>query len=95
MDKEKLGLIHIYCGDGKGKTTASLGLAIRSAGAGFKVFILQFLKNWNTSELNSLELIPNIEIIRGKEGNVFTFGMTEEQKAKSKEIHLKIGRAHV
>lgn len=29
MDKEKLGLIHIYCGDGKGKTTASLGLAIR------------------------------------------------------------------
>ena len=43
MDKEKLGLIHIYCGDGKGKTTASLGLAIRSAGAGFKVFILQFL----------------------------------------------------
>ena len=88
MDKEKLGLIHIYCGDGKGKTTASLGLAIRSAGAGFKVFILQFLKNWNTSELNSLELIPNIEIIRGKEGNVFTFGMTEEQKAKSKEIHL-------
>lgn len=86
MDKEKLGLIHIYCGDGKGKTTASLGLAIRSAGAGFKVFILQFLKNWNTSELNSLELIPNIEIIRGKEGNVFTFGMTEEQKAKSKEI---------
>lgn len=88
MDKEKLGLIHIYCGDGKGKTTASLGLAIRSAGAGFKVFILQFLKNWDTSELNSLELIPNIEIIRGKEGNVFTFGMTEEQKAKSKEIHL-------
>lgn len=89
MDKEKLGLIHIYCGDGKGKTTASLGLAIRSAGAGFKVFILQFLKNWDTSELNSLELIPNIEIIRGKEGNVFTFGMTEEQKAKSKEIHIK------
>ena len=88
MDKEKLGLIHIYCGDGKGKTTASLGLAIRSAGAGFKVFILRFLKKWNTSELNSLELIPNIEIIRGKEGNVFTFGMTEEQKAKSKEIHL-------
>ena len=70
MDKEKLGLIHIYCGDGKGKTTASLGLAIRSAGAGFKVFILQFLKKWNTSELNSLELIPNIEIIRGIVGEI-------------------------
>ena len=56
MDKEKLGLIHIYCGDGKGKTTASLGLAIRSAGAGFKVFILQFLKNWNTSELKKIHI---------------------------------------
>ena len=52
MDKEKLGLIHIYCGDGKGKTTASLGLAIRSAGAGFKVFILQFLKFFPFDILN-------------------------------------------
>ena len=88
MNKEELGLIHIYTGDGKGKTTASLGLALRAAGAGFNVFILQFLKSWDTSELKSLELIPNIKIIRGKEGNVFTFSMTAEQLVKSKEIHM-------
>ena len=38
------GLIHIYCGDGKGKTTASIGLAARAAGNGMTVAILQFLK---------------------------------------------------
>ena len=39
------GLIHIYCGDGKGKTTASVGLAVRAAGAGKKVLFVQFFKN--------------------------------------------------
>ena len=36
------GLIHIYCGDGKGKTTAAVGLAVRAAGSGKKVLLLQF-----------------------------------------------------
>ncbi|MEG0116409.1 MAG: cob(I)yrinic acid a,c-diamide adenosyltransferase, partial [Hydrogenoanaerobacterium sp.] len=36
----KTGLIHIYCGDGKGKTTAAIGLAVRAAGAGFKVVLV-------------------------------------------------------
>ena len=39
------GLIHIYCGDGKGKTTASVGLAVRCAGRGNKVVFAQFLKD--------------------------------------------------
>ena len=39
------GLIHIYCGEGKGKTTAAIGLAVRCAGSGRKVLILQFLKD--------------------------------------------------
>jgi cob(I)alamin adenosyltransferase len=42
---EERGYIQVYTGNGKGKTTASLGLALRAAGAGFKVFIGQFLKN--------------------------------------------------
>ena len=39
------GLIHVYCGDGKGKTTASAGLAVRAAGAGKEVLFVQFFKN--------------------------------------------------
>lgn len=38
------GLVHIYCGDGKGKTTASIGLMIRALGSGMKVIFLQMLK---------------------------------------------------
>ena len=44
------GLIHIYCGDGKGKTTAAMGLAIRAAGRDKKVFITQFLKSGKKSK---------------------------------------------
>ena len=48
------GYVHVYTGNGKGKTTAALGLAIRAAGAGWKVFIAQFGKEMASSELESL-----------------------------------------
>ena len=48
------GLIHIYCGDGKGKTTASLGLVLRCAGRGGKILFAQFLKGRPTGELEAL-----------------------------------------
>ena len=53
--KNNLGKIHIYTGNGKGKTTASLGLALRAMGAGYKVYIVQFLKGQDHSELKSLK----------------------------------------
>jgi len=46
------GLIHIYCGDGKGKTTAAIGLAVRAAGRGLSVLIVQFLKGQDTGEIH-------------------------------------------
>jgi cob(I)alamin adenosyltransferase len=49
------GYLQVYTGDGKGKTTAALGLAVRAAGAGFKVYIAQFLKKGDYSELKALE----------------------------------------
>ncbi|MFH1655428.1 MAG: cob(I)yrinic acid a,c-diamide adenosyltransferase [Candidatus Omnitrophota bacterium] len=55
-------MIHIYTGGGKGKTTAALGLAMRAAGAGKKVFIGQFLKGKKYSELKSFKKIKNIRI---------------------------------
>jgi len=55
-------LIQVYTGTGKGKTTAALGLAIRAAGAGLKVYIAQFTKGRQCSELNSLKKFRNIKI---------------------------------
>lgn len=51
--KEKLGLVHVYTGDGKGKTTASLGLALRAIGNNLRVHMIQFLKSGATGELYS------------------------------------------
>ena len=44
-DNKELGRIHIYCGNGKGKTTCGMGLCVRAAGYGFRVLIYQFMKN--------------------------------------------------
>lgn len=55
------GLIHIYCGDGKGKTTAAVGLTIRAAGAGKRVLFAQFFKNGNSSEIKILEQLQQVE----------------------------------
>ena len=54
--------IHIYCGDGKGKSTAVMGLALRAAGSGKKVVLTQFLKNGKSSELNILRELPQVRI---------------------------------
>ncbi|MDD5439205.1 MAG: cob(I)yrinic acid a,c-diamide adenosyltransferase [Candidatus Omnitrophica bacterium] len=53
--KPKKGLIHVYTGGGKGKTTAAMGLVLRALGAGFKVYIGQFLKRGRSSELDALK----------------------------------------
>lgn len=74
------GLIHIYCGDGKGKTTAAVGLVVRCAGRGNKVLLVQFLKSRDSGELYSLAKLPDIEVMRGKESKKFTFQMNEEEK---------------
>lgn len=84
------GLIHIYCGDGKGKTTAALGLAVRCAGHGNKVLFVQFLKSWVTGELNSLKLFENVEVLRAKATPKFTFQMNEEEKAQVTQDHLEL-----
>ena len=59
---QKKGMIHLYIGKGKGKTTAALGLALRAAGAGLHVDILQFLKGSQSNEFTSIQKIPNISI---------------------------------
>ncbi len=58
------GYVHVYTGDGKGKTTAALGLALRAAGAGWRVFIARFGKTVKSSELEALERFSDLITIR-------------------------------
>lgn len=60
MAERGTGLIHIYCGSGKGKTTAATGLAVRMSGAGKRVLFVQFFKNGNSSEIKSLKLLSGV-----------------------------------
>src|SRR2546425_12450361 len=63
--KQRRGLVIVNTGDGKGKTTAALGLAFRALGHGFKVFMVQFIKGkWKTGEKKLADrLAPDIEIL--------------------------------
>jgi cob(I)alamin adenosyltransferase len=56
------GYIHLYTGNGKGKTTAALGMALRAVGAGKRVFIAQFVKGMHYAELDALNRFPEIEL---------------------------------
>ncbi len=58
----KKGCVHIYTGNGKGKSTAALGLSIRALGAGQKVFFAQFVKGKHYSEISALRNLTNITI---------------------------------
>ena len=73
------GLIHLYHGDGKGKTTAAMGLAVRALGCGRRVVIVQFLKGGATGELEPLQTL-GATFYRGKAGQKFVFQMNEEEK---------------
>ena len=67
--KQKQGLVLINTGDGKGKTTAALGTAIRHAGYGRKVLFLQFIKGtWHYGELDALAKLPEITVVRAGAG---------------------------
>jgi cob(I)alamin adenosyltransferase len=77
------GLVHIYTGNGKGKTTAAIGLGIRACGRGMKVLMVQFLKGGETGEMFVLErLKPDFEVYRNKEDVKFTWKMNVEEREK-------------
>lgn len=83
------GLIHIYYGDGKGKTTAAVGQAIRAAGSGLQVLFFQFMKDNTSNERKILEQIPNITCLPGKRHVKFYNQMNSEEKAEYKHYNSK------
>lgn len=77
-------MIHIYCGDGKGKTTAAMGLAARMAGRGKNVLIGQFFKDGSSGEIQALKILPGIQTLHCHTVPGLFARMTEEQRAKAK-----------
>ncbi len=77
------GQVHVYFGEGKGKTSAAMGLALRAHGAGKRAVILQFLKGQSTSELAPLQQL-GITVLRAQTSEAFVFQMSAEQRAQTR-----------
>src|SRR5260221_11555042 len=85
---KRLGLVIVNTGNGKGKTTAALGTALRACGYGLKVVMIQFIKGpWKTGEqISAARLAPEVELIKAGEGFYKNMGGRIPE-----EIHLKAG----
>ncbi|MEG2931030.1 MAG: cob(I)yrinic acid a,c-diamide adenosyltransferase [Ruthenibacterium sp.] len=83
------GLVHLYWGDGKGKTTAAMGLAVRALGAGWRVTVVQFLKNGQSAELASLQKL-GASVYSGKADTKFTVYMTDAERAAASVLHTQL-----
>lgn len=91
--KSNFGMIHIYTGSGKGKTTAALGLAMRAAGHNFKVAIIHFMKIWDYGEVESLKKLEidlfrygTTELIDPKNPSPVDFEQAEKALSKAEEL---------
>ena len=78
---EKKGLIQVYCGPGKGKTSVAIGQAIRAVGHGKTAIVIQFLKGRATSEVEYLSVFePDIKLFRFEKKNKYYEDLTEEER---------------
>lgn len=84
------GYVHVYTGNGKGKTTAALGLSLRAVSAGKKVFFGQFIKGMEYSELKAVEFLPNFEIKQFGRGCFIYNEPTEEDRKSAMEGLLEL-----
>lgn len=78
------GLVHLYWGDGKGKTTAAMGLALRALGHGKKVTVLQFLKEGSSGEIAMLERL-GAAVLAGKDTAGFVSRMSEPERLRIRD----------
>ena len=78
-DTSGKGCVHIYCGDGKGKTTCAMGLTVRAAGQGKKILLCQFLKDDSSGERSVIDHLPQVTVIGGPGMDKFTFQMSEQE----------------
>lgn len=81
------GLVHIYTGDGKGKTTAAVGLAIRAHAHGLRILLVQFLKNGLSGEVGVLRQLANVRVLSGQADMKFSNQMADDDKARTRHMH--------
>ena len=84
---DRTGKIHIYMGEGKGKTTAAAGLILRCAGQGGRVMLMQFLKTGDSGELAALEEVDGVTVIPSPGYYGFTWEMTEQDKEDAARMY--------
>ena len=84
------GLIHIYCGDGKGKTSAATGLAVRAAGCGENILFARFLKNEESGELKILDEVSKINVIHLERSYGFYNTLSEREKEEVRLMYEKL-----
>ena len=82
------GLIHLYWGEGKGKTTAAMGLALRALGNGKRVVVVQFLKGGDSGEIPLLRSL-GATVYRGKAGQKFVHQMDEAEKLQTRAMQTE------
>ncbi len=88
------GYVQIYTGDGKGKTTAALGLALRATGAGLRVFLGQFIKGRASSELHALrERLPEVTVEQFGHGRFIRGAPAPEEIAAARNGLTRIREA--
>jgi cob(I)alamin adenosyltransferase len=88
--QEPRGLVHVYCGEGKGKTTAAIGLGMRASGRGKKVLLVRFLKTNDSGELVSIAQVKGFEILDREPVKGFVDRMTDEERA-----HTALAERHL
>ena len=91
------GLVIIYTGDGKGKTTAAMGLALRAAGYSKRVLVIQFVKTWFTGEKGGFEMVPNVEFIQAGKGFYRILGdsLPEAEHVEAAKNALDLAQAKI
>ncbi|MBE5802029.1 MAG: cob(I)yrinic acid a,c-diamide adenosyltransferase [Clostridiales bacterium] len=81
--------LHLYTGDGKGKTTAAMGLALRGLGHGQRVLVAQFVKDGQSGELNALRTFGNAYVFDGAKLEGFTWQLSPEELEAAKAAHRR------
>lgn len=79
-------MIHVYYGDGKGKTTAAVGLAVRAAGSNMKVMFVQFLKTEFSGERHILSNLENVSLTVCPDELKFTFDMSDAERQQASAL---------